>query len=172
MTVCAGYLVLQYGMPVGQVQCRVKIFMAAQAVNGCAVLFMYGMTGCTSDIGVLVAAMLIVPLFLLSTAEVSSSTEIDLESSMIFPMLASFEDRESWDPWVETDPSTKLAYANHSSRCRATNSSSTAPLVLLMRPLVSLMPSSGMPRCGPSKTRARPASYHSGDEFSTRRVRT
>jgi len=57
-------------------------------------------------VGVLVAVMLIVPLFTPATAEVSSEIEIALESSKIFPSVASFEEREVWDPWVASDSTT------------------------------------------------------------------
>jgi len=54
-------------------------------------------------IGVLVAAILIVPLFSPATAEVSSETEIALEPAAIFPIVASFMDRYEWDPWMTQD---------------------------------------------------------------------
>ena len=54
-------------------------------------------------VGVLVAAILIVPLFVSSTAEVSSEIEIALEPGQIFPSVASFEGRDAWDPWMTTD---------------------------------------------------------------------
>jgi effector-binding domain-containing protein len=57
---------------------------------------------------VLLAAVLIVPLFSPATAEVSSETEISLEPADIFPMVASFTDREKWDPWVTQDSTTKV----------------------------------------------------------------
>jgi effector-binding domain-containing protein/uncharacterized protein YndB with AHSA1/START domain len=54
-------------------------------------------------VGILVAAMLIVPLFVPATAEVSAGTEIALKPSQIFPAIASFDHREEWDPWVTMD---------------------------------------------------------------------
>ena len=57
---------------------------------------------------VLLAAVLIVPLFSPATAEVSSETEIALEPAGIFPMVASYTDREKWDPWVTQDSTTKV----------------------------------------------------------------
>lgn len=57
-------------------------------------------------VGVLIAAILIVPLFLPVSAEVSSEIEIALEPSRVFPMVASFRDREAWDPWVAMDTTT------------------------------------------------------------------
>jgi len=54
-------------------------------------------------VGVLVAAMLIVPLFSPATAEVSAETDISLEPSQIFPGIASFSHRDQWDPWLTQD---------------------------------------------------------------------
>ena len=45
------------------------------------------------------AAILIVPLFSPSPAQVSSEIEIALEPAQIFPSVASFSNREAWDPW-------------------------------------------------------------------------
>ena len=52
---------------------------------------------------VLVAAILIVPLFSPSPAEVSAETTIDLETNRIFPKVASYIGRELWDPWLTQD---------------------------------------------------------------------
>ena len=57
-------------------------------------------------VGVLVAAMLIVPLFTPVTAIVTAETEIALEPAEIFPIVASFAGREEWDPWVSQDSTT------------------------------------------------------------------
>jgi len=54
-------------------------------------------------LGVLVAAILIVPLFSPATAEVSAEIEIALEPSQIFPAVASFIKRYEWDPWITQD---------------------------------------------------------------------
>ena len=54
-------------------------------------------------VGVLVAAILIVPLFSPSPAQVSAETEIALEPGQIFPSVASFSNRPEWDPWLTTD---------------------------------------------------------------------
>ena len=54
-------------------------------------------------VGVLVAAILIVPLFSPATAEVSAETEIALEPAAIFSTVASFIDRYEWDPWMTQD---------------------------------------------------------------------
>jgi effector-binding domain-containing protein/uncharacterized protein YndB with AHSA1/START domain len=52
---------------------------------------------------VLVAAVLIVPLFSPATAEVSAETTIALEPDEIFPTVASFTHRYEWDPWYTQD---------------------------------------------------------------------
>lgn len=54
-------------------------------------------------VGVLIAAILIVPLFSPATAEVSAEIEINLEPSQIFPNVASFINRDLWDPWITLD---------------------------------------------------------------------
>lgn len=54
-------------------------------------------------VGVLVAAIFIVPLFVSSPAVVSASIEIALEPEQIFPSVASFENRAEWDPWLSAD---------------------------------------------------------------------
>ncbi|MCK5134477.1 MAG: SRPBCC family protein [Bacteroidales bacterium] len=59
-------------------------------------------------IGILVAAMLIVPLITPATAEVSAEIEIALKPSQVFPAVASFMNREAWDPWVANDSTTKV----------------------------------------------------------------
>ena len=53
--------------------------------------------------GVLVAAILIIPLFVSSPAVVSAQIEIALEPEQIFPSVASFENRDLWDPWLTLD---------------------------------------------------------------------
>ena len=52
---------------------------------------------------VLVAAVLIVPLFSPATAEVSAENTIDLKPDRIFPKVASFTGRDMWDPWLTQD---------------------------------------------------------------------
>lgn len=54
-------------------------------------------------IAVLIAAILIVPLFTPSPAVVKASTEIALEPEQIFPAVASFKGRDLWDPWLSAD---------------------------------------------------------------------
>ncbi len=59
-------------------------------------------------LGILVVAMLIVPLFTPATAEVRAEIEIALEPVKIFSHVASFKNREMWDPWVTNDSTTKV----------------------------------------------------------------
>lgn len=60
-------------------------------------------------LGILVAAVLIIPLFTPATAEVKAEIEIDLDAAKIFPLVASFENREAWDPWVSQDSTTLVS---------------------------------------------------------------
>jgi effector-binding domain-containing protein len=57
---------------------------------------------------VLVAAVLIVPLFSPATAEVSAETTIALEPDEIFPTVASFNSRHEWDPWYTQDSTAEV----------------------------------------------------------------
>ena len=59
-------------------------------------------------VGVLVAAILIIPLFVSSPVVVSAETDIALEPEQILPSLASFDSREDWDPWVAKDSTTEV----------------------------------------------------------------
>jgi len=54
-------------------------------------------------VGVLVAAILIVPIFTPSPAVVRADVEIALEPEQIFPSVASFKGRDLWDPWLSAD---------------------------------------------------------------------
>jgi len=58
-------------------------------------------------LGVLVAAILIVPLFSPATAEVSAEIEIAREPAEFFPAVASFSNRDAWDPWLTQDSTAK-----------------------------------------------------------------
>ncbi|MEN8227498.1 MAG: GyrI-like domain-containing protein [Bacteroidota bacterium] len=73
-------------------------------------------------IGVLVAAMLIVPLFTPATAEVSAEVEIALEPSKIFSKVASFKNRDVWDPWVASDSTTSVTIESKSGYVGSTYS--------------------------------------------------
>ncbi len=65
-------------------------------------------------VGVLVALILIVPLFSPATAEVSAETDIAVEPARIFPAVASFTDRQVWDPWVTQDSTTEVTIHSES----------------------------------------------------------
>jgi effector-binding domain-containing protein len=54
-------------------------------------------------VGVLVAAILIIPLFAPATAKVSSEVVIALEPARVFPFVASYKNQGAWDPWLNTD---------------------------------------------------------------------
>lgn len=53
--------------------------------------------------GLLVAALLIIPLFAPAKAEVQAEIVIRQEPAEIFPLVASFRDRAAWDPWATAD---------------------------------------------------------------------
>ena len=53
---------------------------------------------------ILVALVLIIPLFLPSTIEISSEKEILVSPAQVFHNAASYTDRNKWDPWLETEP--------------------------------------------------------------------
>lgn len=57
---------------------------------------------------VLIAAVLIIALFLPSTVVVTASGEVNQPKEKVFHMLASYTDRQAWDPWVETDSTTEV----------------------------------------------------------------
>ncbi len=59
--------------------------------------------------GLLLAAVFIIPLFSPATAEVGAETVIDRDPAVIFPMVASFEHRELWDPWATSDTTTVVS---------------------------------------------------------------
>lgn len=53
---------------------------------------------------VIVALGLIIPLFLPSTVSISTGKEIAVSPAQVFHNVASFTDRDAWDPWLEEDP--------------------------------------------------------------------
>lgn len=79
-------------------------------------------------IGVLVAAILIVPLFTPSPTVVKASVEIAFEPEQIFPFVASFENRDAWDPWLTTD-STAVAVIESKSGYVGSNYSWTGEML-------------------------------------------
>lgn len=54
-------------------------------------------------VAVLVAAILIVPLFSPATAEVRAETTIAVEPAVLYPPVASYMNRPEWDPWLTQD---------------------------------------------------------------------
>jgi uncharacterized protein YndB with AHSA1/START domain len=58
--------------------------------------------------GMLLAALLIIPLFAPATAEVQAETVIHRKPGEIFPLVASFAGRQTWDPWATADTTTKV----------------------------------------------------------------
>lgn len=59
-------------------------------------------------VAVLVAALLIIPLFSPATVVVSSEKTIELAPEQVFPTLATFANREAWDPWVAKDSTVRV----------------------------------------------------------------
>jgi ABC-type glycerol-3-phosphate transport system permease component len=53
---------------------------------------------------VLAALVLIVPLFLPSTVQVSAEKEVAVSPEQAFHNLASYSDRNAWDPWLVDEP--------------------------------------------------------------------
>jgi len=54
-------------------------------------------------LGTLLAIFLVVPLFTPSVATISSNIHIELTPEQVFSSVASFSNREAWDPWLEMD---------------------------------------------------------------------
>ncbi len=52
----------------------------------------------------IVALLLIIPLFLPATVEISSQKGIMVSPAQVFHNVASYTDRNIWDPWLETEP--------------------------------------------------------------------
>ncbi len=57
----------------------------------------------------IVALVLIIPLFMPSTVEVSTETEVSCTPAQVFHNAASFTDRNKWDPWLETEPAAEFS---------------------------------------------------------------
>lgn len=51
----------------------------------------------------LAALVLVIPLFLPPTVKVTTSKEITLSPAQVFYIVASYTDRNKWDPWLEAD---------------------------------------------------------------------
>jgi len=56
----------------------------------------------------LAALVLIIPLFLPSTIEVSTSKQVAVLPYQVFHNAAMYTDRDAWDPWLETDPEAEV----------------------------------------------------------------
>lgn len=56
---------------------------------------------------ILAGLILIVPVFMPSSATVSAETEIELDPWLVFNNVALYTDRSEWDPWLNTEPSAK-----------------------------------------------------------------
>lgn len=57
---------------------------------------------------VLAAILLIIPLFLPAVVEVTAETEVEATPEQVFHNLASYTDRDQWDPWVEMDSTNEV----------------------------------------------------------------
>jgi effector-binding domain-containing protein len=53
---------------------------------------------------VIVALILIIPLFMPATVKVNANKEIAVSPSQVFYNVATYTDRGKWDPWLATDP--------------------------------------------------------------------
>jgi effector-binding domain-containing protein/uncharacterized protein YndB with AHSA1/START domain len=53
---------------------------------------------------VLVAIVLIVPLFLPATVEVTAEKDVAVSPEQVFQNAATYTDRNAWDPWLTTEP--------------------------------------------------------------------
>jgi len=58
---------------------------------------------------VIVALILIVPLFFPGTVEISTEKEIMVSPAQVFHNVASYADRNEWDSWLEFDPEAEHA---------------------------------------------------------------
>lgn len=53
---------------------------------------------------ILVALILIIPLFLPASVVISAEKEVSVSPEQVFHNAASYTDRNAWDPWLETEP--------------------------------------------------------------------
>lgn len=53
---------------------------------------------------ILIALVLIIPLFMPATVKIIVNKEIALSPAQVFYNAASYTDRNKWDPWLETEP--------------------------------------------------------------------
>ena len=59
-------------------------------------------------LAIIIAAALIIAIFLPEKVQVSSSTEINQPPEKVFHLLASFTERQAWDPWLSDDTTTEV----------------------------------------------------------------
>lgn len=57
-------------------------------------------------IGAIIVIGLVVALFLPKTVDITSTTEVNQPVPKVFHSIASYSDREAWDPWVALDSTT------------------------------------------------------------------
>jgi effector-binding domain-containing protein len=55
-------------------------------------------------VAAIVALVLIIPLFMPATVQVSAEEQVALTPAQVFHNSASYTDRNLWDPWLETEP--------------------------------------------------------------------
>lgn len=53
---------------------------------------------------ILVALVLVIPLFMPATVSVGARQEVAVSPAQVFHNVASYTDRNQWDPWLETEP--------------------------------------------------------------------
>ncbi len=51
-----------------------------------------------------VTLILVIPLFMPATVEISAEQEVGVSPAQVFHNAASYTDRNEWDPWLETEP--------------------------------------------------------------------
>jgi effector-binding domain-containing protein/uncharacterized protein YndB with AHSA1/START domain len=61
-------------------------------------------------IGIVITALLVIAAILPKTVEIKAETEINLSPEKLFHAVASYTDRELWDPWVSIDSTSKAEY--------------------------------------------------------------
>jgi len=61
---------------------------------------------------VIAGLLLVIPLFLPSTMEVSAETDISLAPETVFHNVATYTGRQQWDPWLSTDSAAKVTISS------------------------------------------------------------
>jgi effector-binding domain-containing protein len=57
---------------------------------------------------VLAGLVLVVPLLLPAEVEVTAETDVSVSPEQVFHNVATYTDREKWDPWLETEPEAEV----------------------------------------------------------------